>query len=306
MDHDGALIFPDPEGLPRVLSREDALARGLTRHAIEHRLRTGRWQRVLPRTYLTGSTLTWPDRLEASLIFAGPDAVLTGAAALADLGLRTVRRPRRVLLLVPYRTHVRPTQWVRLRRTDRVPRLARISGPRRAAPARAVADLALERPRLDDVRALVTQTIRARLCTVEQLHRELVEGPRQHSKNLRLAIEEVQAGAWSAPEGRALRLLRTANVPHFQPNAHIWLPDGTHLIVDFLWPELRAVLEIDSVEHHFLTPEQREATDERHLLLSTAGYAVTHRTPWAITRRPDRFVLGIERWLAARAAELAA
>ncbi|MGH8962967.1 MAG: hypothetical protein ACRDWT_17565 [Jatrophihabitantaceae bacterium] len=298
--------YPGPERLPRVLSRAEALARGFTRDAIAHRLSTGRWQRVLPHTYLTGSTLTWSDRLHAALAFAGDEALLTGAAALADLGIRTVQRPRSTLLLVPYSTHVRPAGWVRLRRTARLPDAATLPGPRRAQLARAVADLALERPRLDDVRALVTQAIRARLCTAEQLHRELCEGPRRHSRNLRLALEEVGAGAWSAPEGRAARILRAADVPPFEQNARVDLPDGTFVIVDFLWRALRAVLEIDSIEHHHTTPEQIERTGDRHLKLESAAFSVTHRTPWLVFNEPERFARGIERWLAARARHIAA
>lgn len=84
--------LPNPEGVPRILTRDDALARGFTRRAIEHRLAIRRWHIVLPRTYLTGNTLTWPDRLDAALAFAGPDALLTGAAALADLGPRSPGR----------------------------------------------------------------------------------------------------------------------------------------------------------------------------------------------------------------------
>jgi very-short-patch-repair endonuclease len=159
---------------------------------------------------------------------------------------------------------------------------------------------------LDDVRALVTQAIRANLCSGEELAVQLAEGPQRGSRNLRLALEEVLAGAWSAPEARAARLLRASNVPPFEQNARIDLPDGSYVIADFLWRALRAVLEIDSLEHHFLSPAQREAPDDKHLKLMSAGYAVAHRTPWAISQRPLRFVHGIEQWLQARARQLAA
>jgi very-short-patch-repair endonuclease len=296
----------DADRLPRILSRADAIERGFTRDAITHRLRTGRWNLVLPHTYLTSDVLTWTDRQRAALAYAGDEALLSAAAALADTGLATVERPDALLVLVPRRSTATTRQWVRIRRTGRMPVPAAFPGPPRADFARAVADLALERPRLDDVRALVTQAIRAGLCTGEQLSTELVEGPRRHSKNLRLALEDVLAGAWSAPEARAARLLRTAHVPPFEQNARIDLPDGRHVVADFFWRTLRAVLEIDSVQHHFRTPAQRDATDDKHLRLMAAGIAVAHRTPWAINREPARFVRGMERWLAARARELAA
>lgn len=297
--------LPDQDGVPRVLSRADALALGFSRRAIDHRLAIRRWHLILPHTYLTGSTLTWRDRLDAALCFAGPDALLTGAAALADLGLRAVRRPDAVLLLVPRANHVRPAGWVRLRRTDRMPQRALVPGPRRADLARAVADLALERRRLDDVRSVVAQALRARLCTLPELWAQLETGPRKYSANLRQALLDMDAGAWSAPEARAAALLRRAGVPPFEQNARIDLPGGGHLYADFLWRRLRAVLEIDSDEHHG-DPADRDATDNRHLVLETLQFSVAHRRPSVLLSDPHRFQREIAAWLAARAFELGA
>src|SRR5947209_6779871 len=64
---------PSPDGLPRIVSRDQALARGLSRRAIEWRLARQQWHRVLPHVYLTGNTLTWWDRLDAALTLGGPD-----------------------------------------------------------------------------------------------------------------------------------------------------------------------------------------------------------------------------------------
>lgn len=293
----------DPTALPRVLGRDAARGLGYTPNMIDHRLRTGRWLRVLPRTYLTSDTLTWPDRLRAAVTFGGPDAMLSGAAALAD-DLRCVPRPTTLLLLVPARSGVSSTAWVRVRHTERVPHRRLAPGPARVAIARAVADHALDLRRADDVRALVTEAVRRELCSVDELTDELRTGPRRGSLHLRRAIEEAADGAWSAPEARAARLLRRGGVPAFRQNVDLLLAGGRRLVADFLWRELKAVLEIDSREHHSL-PGDRDATDERHLALETAGYSVVHRTPWMIANRPDEFVTGIRSWLAAQARTLA-
>jgi hypothetical protein len=161
LDRLGDLVpLLDPTAPPRVLNRDGALSRGYSRNAIRHRLENGEWRRILPRTYLTSDTFTWNDRLAAALAFAGRDAVLSGAAAPADLGLRAVRVPASVLVLVPRSTAVRFRGWVQVRRTNRLPEPALHPGPRRA-----VADLALQRRRLDDVRALVAEAMRRNLCT---------------------------------------------------------------------------------------------------------------------------------------------
>jgi hypothetical protein len=295
---------PLPDETPRILTRADATRLGYSANSIEHRLRTDQWRRVLPRTFLTSDTFTWPDRCRAALAFAGPGAVLSGAAALADTGLRSVRRPETVLVLVPADRWVRSTDWVRIRRTDRLPGRALRPGPACAPVARAVADLALERRRLDDVRALVAEVVRRQRCTIDELVAELEAGRRNGSAHLRTAIEEVAAGAWSAPEARAARLLRAAGVAPFEQNARIDLPDGRWLYVDFLWRTLRAVLEIDSDEYHSL-PADADATDERDIGLETVGFSVVHRRPYVVNRQPAKFTSGIAAWLAGRAAHVA-
>jgi very-short-patch-repair endonuclease len=156
---------------------------------------------------------------------------------------------------------------------------------------------------LNDVRALVAEAVRREHCTVADLVAELAAGPRRGSANLRLAVEEVSGGAWSAPEALAARLLRAAKVPRFRQNVTLRLPGGGHLYLDFLWTRLRAVLEIDSDEHHGL-PADADATDERHLTLESLGLSVAHRRPSFIARHPQRFTDGIATWLAARAREL--
>jgi very-short-patch-repair endonuclease len=290
----------DPAPPPRVLSRDDALRLGYSRKAVEHRVASGRWQRVLPRTYLTAGTLTWADRLTAAVSYAGSSALISGAAALVE-DLDSVRRPATILVLTPYAAGHRSTRWVQVRPTGRMPQRRRAPGPARAEVARAVVDLALVTRRVDDVRALVTEVLRRRLCTVDELAAELDAGPRRGSAHLRRSIEEAAAGAWSAPEARVGSLLRRAGVPRFEQNAPIHLPDGTTVIADFLWRALRAILEIDSQKHHGL-PGDRDSTDERHLRLEALGYSVVHRTPWAVHNQPDGFVAGIQAWLAGRAA----
>jgi very-short-patch-repair endonuclease len=248
-----------------VLSRRQAEALGIGRRGLDHRLATGRWRRILPHTYLTSD----------------------------------------VLVLVPSTLGPRSTAWVRVRRTVRLPApvSAAVPGPGdtrrylRCAPvARAVADLALESTRLDDVRALVAQAVRGRHCTLAELHSELEAGPRNRSSRLRQALAGVSAGAWSAPEARAAATLRRAGIVDFDQNVALHIA-GRRLVVDFLWRRRRAVLEIDSVEHH-LDPADWRRTLDRHLALTTAGFSVIHRTPRDVMIDPARFVADVVAWLA--------
>jgi very-short-patch-repair endonuclease len=135
------------------------------------------------------------------------------------------------------------------------------------------------------------------MCTVDELMIELIHGPRKGSAFLRQAIDEVAAGAWSAPEANAGTLLREARVRPFKQNRRIDLPDGRWRYVDFIWLDLAAVLEIDSDRYHSLPPDA-DATDARHEELAKLGYDVIHRRPVYIRDHPDEFVRGVVGWLA--------
>ena len=289
----------DPDALPRVLSRHQAIDRGYSRHAIDRRVASGRWRRVLPHTYLTSDFFTWPDRLEAAVAFAGPGALLSGAAALTASGVRAARRPSTILVLAPPSCRVRSSGFVAVRPTRRIPDRDPWPGPARAAVPRSTADHALTLHRVD-VRALIAEVVREHKASLEELAAELHAGPRRGSALLRRALVEIGAGAASAPEAEAARLLRRAKIPGFEQNARIELPDGSYYIADLYWRELRAILEIDSREYHF-SPAGWRATMDRDLVLTTLGYSVVHRPPSALAD-PATFVRDVSAWLAGRAA----
>jgi hypothetical protein len=252
--------------------------------------------------YLTADTLTDTDRLDAALLFAGDRAALSGAAALRASEVRGVAMPDEVLVLVPPANRTRSAGWVRVRRTFRPIEVVQWYGPRRAEVARATADEALRLRRLDDVRALVATVVQQGLCTIDQLGRELAEGPRNGSAHLRRALTEVGWGAESAPEARAARILRRAGITGFEQNVWLQLPDGRWRRVDFYWPRLRAALEIDGQQWHFRSTTWAQSLD-RDLDLGRIGVAVLHRPPSALADA-GRFAVDVRAWLAGREADL--
>ncbi|MEO9138368.1 MAG: hypothetical protein ABI345_04815 [Jatrophihabitans sp.] len=292
----------DPDALPRVLSLADARERGLSAATVNGRVARGTWRRVLPSTYFTGATFTDHDRLVAAVTYAGRDSALSGAAGLFAAGVRRVSMPERVLVIGPMSTYVTSSSWVQVRRSARPVTVPPWFRPRRVEPARAAADVALTMRRLDDVRALVARVVQDRHCTVAELGTELDCGPRRGSAHLRQALEEVGWGVASAPEARAMRILRRAGILGFEPNFELVLPDGSRRVVDFYWPALRACLEIDSVEWHFEQVDWSRTWD-RHLDLSKFGYAVIHRPPSAL-KDEARFVRDVRDWLAGRESDL--
>lgn len=65
-----------------LLHRNQALAAGLSAHAIKRRLSSGRWKRFMPGVYLvSGATVSWMTHAMAATLWAGPRAALSHRAA---------------------------------------------------------------------------------------------------------------------------------------------------------------------------------------------------------------------------------
>lgn len=286
-----------PEG-PRLVTRAEAL-RDVGPATIRYRCRSGRWVRMAPSVYLTTPPVTWLDRLHAATVHTGPGCALSGAAALVEYGFRAVHRPTAVLVLVAPDVAARRQPGIHVRRTTRPPRVRQHRGLPLAPVARAVADHVVGLHRLDRVQAVVADAVQRKWCTVADLAIELEAGPRRGSRLFREALRDVGYGARSVPEARAGRLLRQASLAGFEQNAGI-SADGRRFVADFLWLELRAVLEIDSTEYH-LTPEDHDATLARDQQLQVAGYVVLHVKPSQL-EDADAFVALIRAWLAAAVA----
>ncbi len=65
-----------------VITRRQALAAGLTRHAVDHRVRLRHWWPLHPQVYLVDGHARSPEvAVRAAVLWAGEDAVLDGPAA---------------------------------------------------------------------------------------------------------------------------------------------------------------------------------------------------------------------------------
>jgi Transcriptional regulator, AbiEi antitoxin len=101
-----------------VISREQAVAAGLSTSAIDRRLATGRWRRVYPQVYLAADReLTEEARLRAIGLWAGDDATLSSVAAAWWHKLGPPPPPV-VEVTVPRVTYPRIRDGVRVRRRD--------------------------------------------------------------------------------------------------------------------------------------------------------------------------------------------
>lgn len=183
----------------------------------------GPWQRLLPRVYLlqTGP----PDRRQralAAVLYAaeptadplsGDTAALTGAAALALLGIRdTPSAPVDVLIRAPRRLTATPQ--VRPLPTARWPRTITVSGIPSTRPVRAAADYAAraaDHP--DRIRSVLAQVVQAGWCHPQDLHAELRASRLLTRPAVRAAAAELLAGVRSIAEARARDTLTATDLP---------------------------------------------------------------------------------------------
>ena len=300
----------DRKTLPRVLGPQLRERFGITPGHVRTELRYGAWQRLA-----AGIVLTRPDEptredwADVGVLLAGPGAAVSGWDALAARGLGKDRRPEHVLVLSSSAMN-RVVGRVRIRRTERAytRRAQPLGAPYELTPVvpvvRAIADYALECRDLGALRSLIGTAVQRRHCTVPGLLSEYEAGPRNRSMLLRLALADAADGARSAAEATAARRLAAGPVPPFELNVPVVDERGRLLyVVDMLWRELRAALEVDSREYHF-SVEDWEATLERHNDLTRYGLAITHYAPRRLARRGSTFVPDVSDWLQRRAVEL--
>jgi hypothetical protein len=271
-----------------VITRTQALAGGLTRHALSHRLRNnGSWQPLLPGIYLTVTgTPTLLQREMAAVLYGGRYTVITGIAA-----LRHHRMPGpesdTIDILIPAVIKRQSVSGIMVHRTRHMPKLV-MAAPLRnyALPARAAADAARWLTDLREVRALVAGAVQSRRCTIDELAEELRAGGRRDAALLGAVLAEVAAGVRSAPEAELRILIRKAGLPMPMFNPSLYLLDGTFIAKpDAWWPEAGVAIEIDSRRWH-INPDDWEHTMDRHTELGEHSIVTLHFTPHKLRTDP--------------------
>jgi len=229
---------------------------------------------------------TSEQRQIAALLYAGPDSLITGPAALQNYRIRGPATEV-VDVLIPVERRRLSRNLVVIHRTRRMPRECTCDGPLRfALVARVVADSVRELDEVADARAIVGSAVQKSRCTVKQLAEELAAGPIRRSALLRTVLAEVADGVRSAAEGDFHALVKRSALPWPIFNARL-LVDGVLLaVVDAWWPEASVAVEIDSREWHLL-PADWENTMRRHDRLIAAGISVIHVSPRQIRMEPD-------------------
>ena len=281
-----------------VITRQQALAAGLTRHALGYRLRpAGPWRSLLPGVYVAGTgTPTIVQQEMAALLHAGPGSMITGPAAIRH---HRIRGPVAdfIDVLMPASRNRQDTVFVRLHRTNRMPGQVWKFGPLRYAPAaRAVADTARALKSLREVRAVVADAVQRGSCEVQQLHAELMAGPNVGSALLREALTDIADGIRSTAEGDLKDLLAKSALPMPLFNPALFAGDQFVAKPDAWWAEFGVAVEVDSREWH-TSPEDHANTLARGRRMSVHQIIVLRFTPKQIRSQPAQVVADIRRVL---------
>lgn len=269
------------DSLENVVTRRLLLECGMTRSAIQHRVRPGgQWRIILPGVYAaTKGAVSARQREVAALLYAGPEAVITGAFAARHYGL-VASGPDYIDVLVPVRIRTQSVRFVRVIHTTRMPgEVFRNGSIRIAGPDRAVADAVRGYRGIDDARSLICAAIQRRQCSLAGLAEELSVGPKRGSALLRQGLRDAAAGIWSAAEGQLMDLIRRSDLPEPEYNVALYAPDGEFLgIVDAWWQRAGVAAEVDSREFHFSDKDWFD-TMKRHNRITKKRVQLMHFPP---------------------------
>ena len=279
----------DQIGRCRVARTADLVAAGLPSSTVARRCHAGRWQYLLPGVILLQSgPPTREQEVRGALLFADDDAVVTGAEAVRRHGLDRAPSGREVPVLVGEDRQRRPSGFVIISRTERLPTPLIRDGVPIAPLERAVIDTVRQLHVLDDIRALVAEAVQRRRTTVARLREELEAGCQRGTALPRDVLEEVAEGIRSAAEGWALDVHRVGRLPAIMWNANLWLPSGRFLCCTDGWfDDVAMAWEIDSVEYH---PVYEDTTARRRAAMTSEGVVVAHHRPRRLLRDRPRVI----------------
>jgi very-short-patch-repair endonuclease len=274
-----------------VLSREQALACGMSPDVIGYRIRPdGPWRRAVPGVYITHTgPLTHDQQDMAALLYAGPRGILTGQAALRRYGF-SFRPSDTTDVLVPATTQRHDAGFVRLHRTRLLPARVCVAGEiRYALVPRAVADAARGQEDLREVRTIVAESVQRGRCPLPLLVEELNSGPLRGSALMRQALAEVADGIRSSAEADLHDLIKRARLPLPMFNPRLFAGPTFIACPDCWWPEAGVAAEVDSRAWH-LSPHDWERTMVRHAGMTSHGILVLHFSPDQVRKQRTEVV----------------
>jgi hypothetical protein len=248
----------------------------------------GPWQRLLPGTVLlTDATPTRRQLVEAALLYAGPEAMVTGLEACRLYGLKAVPDETDVHLLVPHERQVRSSDYVTIERTIRLPRPVTRDEVPLAPLVRAVLDACRRLRQFDPSRALITEAVQRGRISPGDLEYELSLGSQRGTSVPREVLRDVLQGARSVAEIDGLRVWKRTGLPSPLWNFDLFDKEGQFIARPDAWcDQVGLAWEIDSYEYHFGRSDYAR-TLERNTRYAAAGIVLVQTLPNRLRTEPD-------------------
>lgn len=271
------------------VSHDQARTAGLTDSSISRRLRAGRWQRVLPRTYRVTALRPDPAGCLWAAHLAVPGSAVGGLGALWRFGVRADPPGRAVLVLPSAR---RGLAGVRVVRSDLLAaRSTMVRGMRVLRPAAALVQVLADGE--PDGPELLDRAIQVGRVGLGELTECLGATVGCHGvRRARAVVLAAADGTASEAERLLVAALRAAGLAGFAVNHRVgrW-------IVDVAYPQARLAVEVDGFAFH--SDPTRFAHDRRRQnALVLAGWTVVRFTWRDLDTDPGRVVAEVARALA--------
>jgi hypothetical protein len=283
-----------------VLTREQAIAAGLTRHAIAARLAAGRWQRLHQGVYVTFSgPVPRGAALWGAVLRAGDHAVLSHHTA-AETWKLSDRTTALIHVSVPRQAGPLAFAGVTVHYSSRLPEARH---PTRLPPQttleETVLDLADVAATAEDAVAWAIKACQRRLTTPERIGTAMTARTRvRRRRDIGDALTEVGEGVHSPLE---LRYKRDVEGRHALPRGRrqvVTTRDSRRNYQDVRYEDYGVCVELDGVAAH---PEESRRRDARRDNANTLDGMATLRYDWIpVAYHPCSVALDVGQLLAKR------
>jgi hypothetical protein len=284
-----------------VIALGQLRAIGFSPNAVRKRAASGRLLRLHRGVYaVNGARLGSHAHWTAAVLVCGPGAVLSHRSAAALWGFRPSAATR--IDVTSHRRAGRGRAGILAHRADRLAlsEVTEVAGIPCTTVARTVVDLAGVLA-AEPLEYAIHRAQTKRLLARDEISDVLARSPtRQGAGVVRRVLglsDPAEDRVRSLGERRMVRICVAAGLPMPRVNSRIAL-DGDGLEADFIWPDQRLVVEVDSLTHH-ATNRAFENDPRRDRRLMVAGWRVARFTYRDVTERPNavaaelRSLLGI-------------
>lgn len=280
-----------------VVSRDQALAEGMSRHQIEDRLESRAWQALMPGVYLASpGSPTRRQMMIGALLWAGADAAIDAVDACRFHGVKAAQVDDAVVhVLVPWGSPARSRGYVIVRRTTRMPTPVCTNRLRYVDAATAVIAAARRMQNDRKVLALISDAVQRRVTTAQALMLAHVSGSPRNARRADVALAQIIAGIRSVPEADFRSLAEaSAILPPLLYNRLVRLPSGIVVSPDALTPDAPVIHETNGRRAH-AREDLFEDMQLRHELLTSAGFTAFHTPPRRLSLHGAEVVRAVER-----------